>query len=78
VLVYGSTRDLKPRLACARGGATVSLDIYDAALDPELWIDVLEKAAKFVGGPAASIYFAWGCFPDFWWALAKRPLVDQI
>jgi DNA-binding CsgD family transcriptional regulator len=30
--------------------------IYDAALDPELWIDVLEKAAKFVGGPAASIY----------------------
>jgi len=67
-------------------------DIYDAALDPELWIDVLEKAAKFVGGPAASIYSRdavsrtasaayqfgleprWGCFPDFWRALAKCPL----
>jgi DNA-binding CsgD family transcriptional regulator len=31
-------------------------DIYDAALDPSLWIDVLDKAAQFVGGTAASVY----------------------
>jgi DNA-binding CsgD family transcriptional regulator/PAS domain-containing protein len=31
-------------------------DIYDAALDPTLWLNVLEKAATFVGGPAASVY----------------------
>lgn len=30
-------------------------DIYDAALDPSLWIDVLGKCAEFVGGPAASL-----------------------
>jgi DNA-binding CsgD family transcriptional regulator/PAS domain-containing protein len=30
-------------------------DIHDAALDPSLWIDVLAKAARFVGGPAASL-----------------------
>ena len=30
--------------------------IYDAALDPSLWIDVLAKAAQFVGGPAASLF----------------------
>jgi hypothetical protein len=29
--------------------------IYDAALDPARWIDVLEKIARFVGGPAASL-----------------------
>jgi DNA-binding CsgD family transcriptional regulator len=29
--------------------------IYDAALDPALWIDVLKKTAHFVGGPAASL-----------------------
>jgi DNA-binding CsgD family transcriptional regulator len=31
-------------------------DIYDAALDPSLWVDVLGKAARFVGGPAASLF----------------------
>jgi DNA-binding CsgD family transcriptional regulator len=31
-------------------------DVYDAALDPTLWTGVLEKAAQFVGGPAASLY----------------------
>jgi DNA-binding CsgD family transcriptional regulator/PAS domain-containing protein len=30
-------------------------DVYDAALDPALWIDVLKKTAHFVGGPAASL-----------------------
>jgi DNA-binding CsgD family transcriptional regulator/PAS domain-containing protein len=30
--------------------------VYDAALDPTLWIGVLEEAAGFVGGPAASLY----------------------
>jgi DNA-binding CsgD family transcriptional regulator len=29
---------------------------YDAALDPTLWISVLEQTARFVGGPAASLY----------------------
>jgi hypothetical protein len=32
-------------------------DIYDAALNPTSWIDVLERAARFVGGPAASLYY---------------------
>jgi hypothetical protein len=32
-------------------------DIYDAAMDPAVWVHVLEKCAKFVGGPAASLYF---------------------
>jgi DNA-binding CsgD family transcriptional regulator/PAS domain-containing protein len=31
-------------------------DIYDAALDPALWTDVLEQACEFVGGSAASLY----------------------
>jgi Transposase DDE domain len=31
-------------------------DIYDAALDPSLWFEVLQDAARFVGGPAASVY----------------------
>lgn len=30
--------------------------VYDAAIDPSLWAGVLGKAAKFVGGPSASIY----------------------
>src|SRR5262249_39975498 len=29
--------------------------IYDAALDPTLWVDVLRKAAPFVGGRAAAL-----------------------
>jgi hypothetical protein len=31
-------------------------DIYDAVLEPALWMGVLEKAANFVGGSAASIF----------------------
>jgi DNA-binding CsgD family transcriptional regulator/PAS domain-containing protein len=31
-------------------------DIYDAALDPSLWIGVLAKCAQFVGGPAAVLF----------------------
>ena len=31
-------------------------DIYDAALNPELWTGVLGGAARFVGGPAAGLY----------------------
>ena len=30
-------------------------DVYDAALDPALWVGVLKKTAHFVGGPAASL-----------------------
>jgi DNA-binding CsgD family transcriptional regulator len=32
-------------------------DIYDAALDPVLWASVVEKAGRFVGGSAASIFW---------------------
>jgi DNA-binding CsgD family transcriptional regulator/PAS domain-containing protein len=31
-------------------------DIYDAALNPSLWEDVVGKAGHFVGGPAAAIF----------------------
>src|SRR5712692_5747198 len=31
-------------------------DIYDAVFDSSLWPSVLEKAACFVGGPAASLF----------------------
>ena len=31
-------------------------DIYDAALDPTLWPRVVEKAGRFVGGSAASLF----------------------
>jgi DNA-binding CsgD family transcriptional regulator len=31
--------------------------IYDAALDPALWPDVLAESARFVGGLAAGLYF---------------------
>ena len=31
-------------------------EIYDAALDPSLWIDVLAKIAHFVGGSAAALW----------------------
>jgi hypothetical protein len=35
----------------------LNADIYDATLDPTLWVDVLRKAASFVGGPAAALFF---------------------
>ncbi|MGZ3323499.1 MAG: helix-turn-helix transcriptional regulator, partial [Xanthobacteraceae bacterium] len=31
-------------------------EIYDAALDPSLWGEVVGKAGHFVGGPAAAIF----------------------
>ena len=31
-------------------------DIYDAALDPALWVGILANTAAFVGGAAASLY----------------------
>jgi DNA-binding CsgD family transcriptional regulator/PAS domain-containing protein len=31
-------------------------DIYDAALDPSLWVGVLHKARAFVGGSAAAVF----------------------
>ena len=52
-------------------------DIYDAALDPELWVSVLEKICAYVPGSmgnlffqditnAASRYFSWGLDPHFY------------
>ena len=32
-------------------------DIYDAALDPALWPDVLAKSARFVGRSSAGLFF---------------------
>jgi DNA-binding CsgD family transcriptional regulator/PAS domain-containing protein len=31
-------------------------DIYDAALDPSRWVEALARTARFVGGPAATLY----------------------
>jgi hypothetical protein len=32
-------------------------DIYDAALDPTLWPDVLASCTQFVGGFSAALFF---------------------
>ena len=52
-------------------------DIYDAALDPGLWVNTLEKSCNFVGGVAAALqshdvlqksacfYFSWNDNPDY-------------
>jgi DNA-binding CsgD family transcriptional regulator len=32
-------------------------DIYDASLDSALWVGVLENTARFVGGPAAGLFW---------------------
>jgi DNA-binding CsgD family transcriptional regulator len=37
--------------------STLIGEIYDAALDPSRWVEVLGKAARFVGGPAAALFF---------------------
>jgi DNA-binding CsgD family transcriptional regulator len=59
---------VRDRLTAARrGNGTTSMGeadtllsltggIYDAALDPSLWPDVLRQIAGFVGGPAAALY----------------------
>src|SRR6185436_6017627 len=51
-------------------------DIYDAALDPALWMPVLEKTCGYVGGVSSSLvsqnpltntgefYFTWGLDPE--------------
>jgi DNA-binding CsgD family transcriptional regulator len=39
----------------ARQLSDLMSDIYDAALNPALWVGVLGKCAQFVGGPAASL-----------------------
>ena len=31
-------------------------NIYDAVLDQSLWLGVLERAARFAGGPAATLF----------------------
>jgi DNA-binding CsgD family transcriptional regulator len=31
--------------------------IYDSTLDPNLWVEVLDEAARFVGGCASSLYY---------------------
>ena len=31
-------------------------EIYDAALDPSLWTEIVGKAGRFVGGQAAAIH----------------------
>lgn len=31
-------------------------DVYDAALDPALWPDIMERSCKFVGGGGAGLY----------------------
>ena len=52
-------------------------DVYDAALDPGLWPDVLQRVCGFVGGAAAGLlskdsanqsgemYYVWGDAPEF-------------
>jgi hypothetical protein len=30
--------------------------VYDTALDPSLWVKVLEDAARFIGGSAAAVF----------------------
>ena len=57
--------------------STLTGDIYDAALDPALWLHVLEGSAGFVGGVASSLFMkdsirkthntihAWGYDPDY-------------
>jgi DNA-binding CsgD family transcriptional regulator len=49
-------------------------DIYDAALDPQLWVPALEKTCEFLRGQAAALVaksatcqlmFEWGTEPEF-------------
>ncbi len=36
--------------------STLIGEIYDAAIDPNLWVQTLAGAARFVGGPAAALF----------------------
>ncbi len=56
---------------------TITGEIYDAALDPDLWRGVLKRISAFVGGPATALvshdvaaqtnrfHFVWGDDPDY-------------
>jgi DNA-binding CsgD family transcriptional regulator len=55
--------------------------IYDAGLDPSLWVDVLARIAHFVGGPAATLLtesaarasvYDYGIDPRYW-----QPYLDH-
>jgi len=54
--------------------------IYDAALDPTLWVDVLDAAARFVGGSASSLYYrdAAGRSPDVAYQTGLHPRYVQL
>jgi DNA-binding CsgD family transcriptional regulator len=54
--------------------------IYDATLDPNLWVDVLDEAARFVGGPASSLYYreADGRHPDIAYQFGLDPRYVQL
>jgi DNA-binding CsgD family transcriptional regulator/PAS domain-containing protein len=54
--------------------------IYDASLDPTLWVDVLDEAARFVGGSASSLYFrdADGRRPDVAYQFGLDPRYVQL
>jgi DNA-binding CsgD family transcriptional regulator len=54
--------------------------IYDATLDPTLWVDVLDEAARFVGGSASSLYFrdAAGRRPDVAYQSGLDPRYVQL
>jgi len=52
-------------------------DIYDASLDPGLWVDVLRQISEFVGGPSSALFstdvarqvqrfnYIWGNDPEY-------------
>lgn len=56
---------------------TLAGDIYDAALDPAQWVNVLEGISGFIGGPASALsshdvarcearfHFIWGDNPEY-------------
>jgi DNA-binding CsgD family transcriptional regulator len=54
--IFHSARQVSPMREDEKLSGLIG-DIYDAALNPSLWVDVLGKCAEFVGGPAASLYF---------------------
>src|SRR5262245_35265981 len=57
LLSWPSSTDPSPSMAEAEQLSSVIGDIYDAALDPALWPDVLAETARFVGGFAAGLLF---------------------
>jgi DNA-binding CsgD family transcriptional regulator/PAS domain-containing protein len=45
-----------PRTRAVESVSSLIAEIYDAALEPALWVDVLAKTRDFVGGSAAVLY----------------------